>query len=255
MSQTPFVQAMVIGTLFYGIAVGSSMYGIFSGISRFNPTKNARVMGTIIFCNTFLILEVVGFLWQSLGAGAGACVWGNYIQIWTYHLCMVPFDGFILYKAWLVSLRSGWVGAGALVCFLVRVVFGLWDSATSHGYIDAATGACGFSFSDRVLDGYMAADVLADLYGSVVTIASLWVLRDSNFSKVLMAENVTRSVVSLVQAVLYVLASQNDSVFPYANGIQMMIISQLLNSEFWWADTRHSVADAMKRAVAEDDKV
>ncbi|KAI8609466.1 hypothetical protein BC830DRAFT_1085471 [Chytriomyces sp. MP71] len=182
------------------------MYGIFSGISRFNPTKNARVMGTIIFCNTFLILEV----------------------------------------AWLVSLRSQWVGAGATFCFLLRVFFGVWDSATSHGYIDATTGACGFSFSDKVLYGYMAADVLADLFGSIVTIASLWVLRDSSFSKVLMAENVTRSVVSLAQAVVYVWASQTEGVFFYANGIQMCIISQLLNSEFWWSDTRHAASAAKK---------
>ncbi|KAJ3233505.1 hypothetical protein HDU81_002246 [Chytriomyces hyalinus] len=247
------VQTMVIGTLFYGIAVGTSFYGIFSGISRLNA-KNQFVMGTIIFCNIMLVLEVGGYLWQSLGRGNGACVYGNYTQNISYHLCMIAFNLFILYKACVITLKNKWVVLAAGICLLTRVVFGLGDMATSHGYIDAPTGECLWSFSSTILFGYMGADVVADLFGTVVTISSVWVFKETSFSKVLMAENVTRSAVSLLQAVVYVWASQTDTVFMFANGIQMCIISYLLNSEFWWADTRHAAFNETRNNALEEGK-
>ncbi|TPX70786.1 hypothetical protein CcCBS67573_g06404 [Chytriomyces confervae] len=108
--------------------------------------------------------------------------------------------------------------------------------ALVHTFESLATGEAATPTS--VFYGYASIDVAGDLFATVVAVVSCWIDRSTRLSKVLMAENVARSGISLVQSVVYIWASQDLSTFTFANGIQMVVIALLLNSEFMLIEAR-----------------
>ncbi|KAI8618055.1 hypothetical protein BC830DRAFT_1166498 [Chytriomyces sp. MP71] len=228
-----------IATTFYSFASLVALYGIMAAVQRLGRTsESSRFMSAIIFCNTMLLLEVIGFEWGNVAVGRIPCLYGGIWQNAAYHLCVLTFDGFLLYKAWIISSENKQVALSASFLLLVRFAFGLADTTVSRGYIDD-TGNCLWFQFNTALYGYMVTDIIVDLVATVVIVTCCWKIDDTvELSHVLMVENVTRSVVSLVQAILYIIASQNQNVFTFANGIQMLIIAILLNAEFWWTAAR-----------------
>ncbi|KAJ3392128.1 hypothetical protein HDU80_010921 [Chytriomyces hyalinus] len=233
-----YVHSVVIATFFYALACAVGLYGSAMATHRLRCRRSSTpVMAAILVCNLALLGEILAFEWGVLGVTAAACVVGNTLQNATYHVCMSVFLGFILYKSWVIALKRRVVGIVSVAIVVVRVVFGVWEAATCRGYL-SAEGECLFDFSKSVFYGYVSIDVAGDLFATVVAVVSCWMDRSTRLSKVLMAENVARSGISLVQSVVYIWASQYPSTFTFANGIQMVIIALLLNSEFMLIEAR-----------------
>ncbi|KAJ3226698.1 hypothetical protein HDU81_007136 [Chytriomyces hyalinus] len=234
-----YVHSVVIATFFYALACAVSLYGSAMAAYRlmYRRSASTSVMAAILVCNLALLGEILAFEWGVLGVTAAACVVGNTLQNATYHVCMSVFLGFILYKSWVIALKRRVVGLVSAAIVVVRVVFGVWEAATCRGYL-SQDGECLFDFSKSVFYAYVSIDVAGDLFATVVAVVSCWMDRSTRLSKVLMAENVARSGISLVQSVVYIWASQYPSTFTFANGIQMVIIAMLLNSEFMLIEAR-----------------
>ncbi|TPX65244.1 hypothetical protein CcCBS67573_g08185, partial [Chytriomyces confervae] len=167
-SPTEVSVALTASTFLMALAFESNMRGIVSAVARIKNDDNI-IAKIILFTNAASMLQIVGFEWANY-TSKSTCAPVNLLSNLAYHLMMLSFDAFLLYKTWLVSSKQRRVLIPAAVLVLHRLCWGIVDLMHSFGTWDVASQACIWIPDPNAAYGFYSADILCDLFSTVATV-------------------------------------------------------------------------------------
>ncbi|KAJ3073410.1 hypothetical protein HDU98_001594 [Podochytrium sp. JEL0797] len=227
------VMALTFSSMMMALALENSMRGIATAIGRLQESTNKIIPRVIIVGNVLTILEVIGFAWSNF-TNASTCFLINLLDNLAFHLFIVLFDTFLLYKTWLLTGKSRFFAALAAVVLAYRIAFGIRDVFTSYGAWDDQLCYCAWNSVPNSANLYMSGDVAADLLSSTTTIlisVGFWKSDLRNLFRVLVLENATAIT-------LWSINQANNDYSMYTAGLQAYAFAHLFNLEFYWFKQR-----------------
>ncbi|KAJ3076741.1 hypothetical protein HDU98_000621 [Podochytrium sp. JEL0797] len=199
-----------------------------------------------------LITFLCGWVTQAGCAGIGV------VAIATYHIMMLAFSAFLLYRTWLVTSKNGLFFALAVVAIVNRTGWALADLIISRMYWDDSYMACIGYTKSFIMAGYLFSDLSTDLLCTVTTIVASKPHLSTDLKKlflVILSENILRSVFVLAIQCAAVWGNLTNQAYEWTNiiaAMQMYIYAQAINSEFWWVEMRSAAARMTSAATTSD---
>ncbi|KAJ3067425.1 hypothetical protein HDU98_003312 [Podochytrium sp. JEL0797] len=243
-SDRTYTIALVVSDFFMAMAFEISLRGIILAIGQIHQNPAAKTTPIIILTgNVFGLFSAIFFIWGNL-TNQGTCFGVDLAMNLTYHLFMLTFDGFILYKSYLASSKAQWYAIIAVLAFWHRMGWAAVDLIQSYGSWDADFGGvCVWNQYSVTSQGYMSGDILCDLIATVTALIYCWKYFSSNVRKlfiVMSTENVLRSSISLLITSLsiWLVSHKNPIEVMYFSSISVYLFSQILNSEFYFCQIR-----------------
>ncbi|KAJ3223937.1 hypothetical protein HDU81_008830 [Chytriomyces hyalinus] len=238
-------------SIIVGLVIEVSFTGVLSITLRMlrKESKNFWKMAWLmLFCNAWCIVYMV-FSTLSFFAGKDNCIVINAMSNVSAHLFYVSCDGFLLYKTYAVSNRNRIVLAVGVLILAHRVMWSVWDIAKSGGVYDAETDTCYYYQYPFVGFAYNVADLIIDVFCTIVSIGANWNYLFTSFGKlaeVLAKENILRSVLvlSINSYVMYVNLHVEDLMTVMVSSmLQNYIYTRAVNAELFWVEERRSAIE------------
>ncbi|KAI9335754.1 hypothetical protein BDR26DRAFT_524427 [Obelidium mucronatum] len=241
----PLEQLIILGII-SGLSLEISFSGIISVTQRLlTPTAESfRLCGTImilfnIFCIVYQSLFNWGYFLNQHNCEVGN-LWANIAS----HLFYFTFGCFLLFKAYSVSHDAKWVKLCSLLIIINRIVWGVLDIWKSYGAWDASLDQCIY-YQNRITGvGYFLADLISDIFCTLVSIACSYKFLNSDITKigeVIISENVIRSIIVLATTSyeIYATWTFTDPFLCWlAYILQTWVFTRVLNCEFFWIQER-----------------
>ncbi|KAJ3073413.1 hypothetical protein HDU98_001597, partial [Podochytrium sp. JEL0797] len=234
-----YTTALVVSNFFQAMAVENNLRGIFLSIQRMREDPSAKMTPLVVLiCNVLSALSAVLFIAGSLATQLN-CFSIELAMNLAYHFFMLTFDGFILYKTYLVTSEARWFLILAGVALLNRVPWMALDFRDSYGEWDFVNEVCIWNQNSTTSLGYMSADIFCDLCATITALAYCSKYFSTNIRQlfvVLATENVLRSFFSLLITSISMALVRNENPIQvmYFSGVSMYMFAHILNSEFFF---------------------
>ncbi|KAI9329553.1 hypothetical protein BDR26DRAFT_872333, partial [Obelidium mucronatum] len=185
------------------------------------------------------------------------CVLGGLISNIISQIFYIHFDLFLLFKTCGTSGYNRYILLGTFAILLNRFVWAFLDIIQSHSYVES--DMCLYYQNPITGLGYNSADMICDAFCTIVSIVFNWKsLYGASFfsmSRVLVQENILRSIIILAVNffMLYMSASVTDPFLVLCSYfIQNYAYSVCINMELLWIDERQkkSRASAVSMSAA-----
>ncbi|KAJ3031025.1 UNVERIFIED_CONTAM: hypothetical protein HDU68_006863 [Siphonaria sp. JEL0065] len=195
-------QHYVILGLLGGLTGEISISGIISCLVHHTQTKEAREEAgaknwtAIIMLNFNIACIFYMFnIFFDLYLVESNCEIGQHIGNTSSHYFYLSFDFFILFKSYIVSNMNHWVLKSAILIYVNRLFWTVFDVVKSGGVWDPVSQNCNYVQNPVSGIGYNASDMIVDLFCTIVSITFTWRLRKSKITRiaeVILQENDTR---------------------------------------------------------------
>ncbi|ORY45760.1 hypothetical protein BCR33DRAFT_765515 [Rhizoclosmatium globosum] len=196
----PAIQTSIIMVI-YGLIIEVSITSLISISCRFITTTSVNYYKSasfLILYNIVLIayslFEIILYLAQSTEY---VCTYVYFYENALFHLSVIIFDAFILFKMYFTTRlkrdRRGLALATSIILF-IRIGWAVYDTYTSRGIW--GDSGCEYEQNSISSAGYNITDIFCDLFATTVSIVMNWgLLRSDSLSlaRVLVVENITRS--------------------------------------------------------------
>ncbi|ORY53605.1 hypothetical protein BCR33DRAFT_710993 [Rhizoclosmatium globosum] len=208
--------ALTFSSMMMALALENSMRGISLAVERFQDSGSQLVLNTIFAGNS--------------------------------SASSTSLDMFLLYKTWLLSSKNRLFLGVSVFIILFRMATAGRDLYLSYGFWDNQNCYCAWIAVPGSFNLYAMGDIAADILStaSTILIGHFYLKSDlSKLAKVLILENVIRSVCSLSSTafVLWAVNQNNPNLSMYSAGSQAYINAQLLNLEFFWFKKRSAAVE------------
>ncbi|KAJ3067423.1 hypothetical protein HDU98_009362 [Podochytrium sp. JEL0797] len=251
-----YTTALVVSNFFQAMAVENNLRGIILSIQRIRDDPLAKITPLVVLaCNLLAAISSVLFISGSLATQLN-CFAVELAMNLAYHLFMLTFDGFILYKTYLVTSEARWFLLLAGVGLMNRVPWMALDLRDSHGVWNFANEVCVWNQNSTTSLGYMSADIICDLCATTTALVYCSNYFSTNIRRlfvILATENVLRSFFSLlIMSVSMGLVTNEDPIqVMYFSGVSMYMFAHILNSEFFFYRKRTTaVLESHRQAQA-----
>ncbi|KAJ3282700.1 hypothetical protein HDU79_009714 [Rhizoclosmatium sp. JEL0117] len=192
----PATQTSIIMVLF-GLIIEISITSLISTSCRYMTTTSDNYYKSasfLVFFNVisigYSLLEITLYLNQD---SEYICTDVYFYENALYHLSVIVFDAFILFKMYFTTrLNRGRRGLAAAIFVILfsRIIWAVYDTYTSRGIW--SDDGCDYEQSSVSSAGYNVTDILCDLFATSVSITMNWgLLRSdsSSLARVLVMEN------------------------------------------------------------------
>ncbi|KAJ3073412.1 hypothetical protein HDU98_001596 [Podochytrium sp. JEL0797] len=241
-----YTAAMIVSNFFMAMTCENNIRGILLAARRIQEDPAAKLTPcVIIICNVLCMLTAISFVAGNATTTENNCVAVDLFMNLTYHMFMIAFDSFILYKTYLVTSKAKWFLwlAGFGICS--RIFWSGADLLNSTGSYSERYGVCVWRQSPVTSEGYMASDIFCDLCATLTALAYCYKYFSTNVRKlfvVLATENVLRSLISLIitSVSMWLVTHRDPREVMYFTGVGVYLFAHLLNCEFYFFQARTS---------------
>ncbi|KAJ3076133.1 hypothetical protein HDU98_005552 [Podochytrium sp. JEL0797] len=245
------LQGIVVKLLITGMAVEAMFKGLVEAVTLCIAKKDGRfvpiVVGLFNIFNTVSLLIFYGTYRADLSYTA--CRALGLMNELFLHLAIITFSVFILYRTWLVTSQNKYFLAFAIVAFLNRTAWAIYDLSTVASYISTG-GFCQLKSLITPQVGYLASTIFIDIGCTIPTLLiSLFYFKHSELGSlfaVMAWENLIRTtfVLAIQSVLVWATLGNVDSNWAYIiQASQGYVFAQVVNAEFWWVRLRHKVLD------------
>ncbi|KAI8613457.1 hypothetical protein BC830DRAFT_475144 [Chytriomyces sp. MP71] len=228
----------------YGICAEASFRGMIqSGPElvlhlRGEEPGSVFLVATLFAFNTFAFLNMAMFL-PVQNLLEHDCVSLNKAALFTWHVFMIIFDGFVMFKSYVCVRKNFYYKIICILAFLYRVGLGIADLTVTGGVWNPVNKTCDYETNGLVGFHYTIADIICDVFATVAAVIMLiqnmaGLTSAASVFKEVMSENVFRSVFVLVvnAIILYFFLYPNNLDLVYsAWGMQNYVYICLMNME------------------------
>ncbi|KAJ3022570.1 UNVERIFIED_CONTAM: hypothetical protein HDU68_009042 [Siphonaria sp. JEL0065] len=245
----------VIGTTFYCMAVENILRGIFAAVVEVRANKSNTMAKLIVFCNLLFAIKYVidavklfgpqdwridDFGWQFAYSAS-------------YHLSMIAFDCFLLYKCWLACPMNRMIHILTLILFVNRCGWAIADLSVARMDCSDSVDGCYYVESKATIIGAQVSDVAVDLFCTLaVLILCRFHLKSDirDLFVVIMEENVIRSAFLFAFGCItiwaYVIVDPQSELLSFIYFyLPAYIYAVALNSEFYFKEQRQKALNPL----------
>ncbi|KAI9340322.1 hypothetical protein BDR26DRAFT_918832 [Obelidium mucronatum] len=247
------------------MAFESMLRGLYSSLERLWVKTEGRFTPVLIAVyNVSAIIQALCVVFFLAGAvGEKACFPVGLIGYGVYHIMMVVFGIFFLYRTWYICSNNRVFMVLGAISVLNRIIWSLYDLATSKTYwnTEYGQGYCAMNSNPFAMTGYlvsdMATDILCTLATGIVSISYF----SSDLRKlflVMIVENIVRSVFVLpiqVASVWCTLNALDSTVANVIASVEIYVLTQAVNSEFFMFKIRNAALDESIRGEIELNRI
>ncbi|KAJ3398634.1 hypothetical protein HDU80_008722 [Chytriomyces hyalinus] len=245
------------GSFLLAMAFENNIRGSLTAVDKLMQNGGAQSKTTaamILFCNIVSMGTIATFACLRPFNPLNCVLLGELTNIF-FHIYMVSFSAFLLFKTWIITSKNAWFLGLSIILLLLRTAFALFDLRVSYYQVVAGTTTCTLTSDTASPIAYVSADIIADLICTVAACIMAYTHQTNldlrNVFAVFATENVLRSgfmlADNLLNLYLYTVGSTNPAIY-FCYGLQMYVTAQALNSEFNWVGARtRAVVDAMAR--------
>ncbi|KAI8612650.1 hypothetical protein BC830DRAFT_544754 [Chytriomyces sp. MP71] len=251
--------------LIYGLCIETSFKAILSSapslVQKLQRNEPIFLILSILLCNLFALINFCLFLINSVPEKAN-CEIGNLLSTLSYHLFMLIFDGFILFKTYAITRWNKMFVWMAFVVWLNRFGWSVADSCLSFASFNVDTRECRFTENSTSSVGYHTADLICDILATIASIYMMWLNRgnlvkdSSSLFVELGRQNLLRSCcVLLVYLIVTFMSSSSFSfnVLRATWAAQDYVYLNLINVELYYKESRSSKSTVLQAGTGNDD--
>ncbi|KAI9335762.1 hypothetical protein BDR26DRAFT_865724 [Obelidium mucronatum] len=263
-------QAFVLYGLISGLTAEIAFQGLFNTLYS---VKLQQIQQRITrpLCNGISISPISAFMiafnaWcviyisinmAVLFATASTCYFGQFIANGSSQVFYIMFDGFMLYKTYMLCTQKRTVRFWITIILVHRAAWTISDLILSKGFWDADTETCVYMQNPVTGFGNNASDIVADLFCTIVSLKKNWGMlmtgSISEAARVIVNENILRSVVvlfvnSFVSYVFLCLGPSDPFLAWTAYLIQNYFYARCFNAELFWLHVRKQISTRQKES-------
>ncbi|KAJ3066812.1 hypothetical protein HDU98_009923 [Podochytrium sp. JEL0797] len=229
-----------------GMTLDTTIKGFGFAISQSIVQKQVRFVPVVVaLFNIFNAVAIsVFFAVHTRYPLQGFCEPISVLDVLFFHLSMITFSVFILYKTWIVASNSKLFLAFAILATLNRCTWAAYDIITLTA-IHSPNFVCRFWSNQTPQIGYLLTTTFLDAGCTFTTfLIGVQYMRCSDLKPlfaVLITENLIRTVFVLAIQTLLVWTAVADLDLVWVQISQTMqayIFAQIVNAEFWWVGVR-----------------
>ncbi|KAI9336763.1 hypothetical protein BDR26DRAFT_477720 [Obelidium mucronatum] len=214
------------------------------------------VSNVIMICFNVTSIIYSAFCVWSLLLGEAECSIVSMVDTALGHLFYVFFDGFMLFKTYLVSHRNKYMLAAVSVLLVNRIVWSFLDTHYSSAEWDDTEKMCVYTQNAWTGVGYNSADTIIDAFATLAVILICYKKFDSlkHAYKALIEKNILRSIVVISMDIFLIWSSENwtsQYLSWLAWFMQNYVLSRALNWDLFWFPVAVTKCNCVKRGDPE----
>ncbi|KAI8610509.1 hypothetical protein BC830DRAFT_1084713 [Chytriomyces sp. MP71] len=236
------------GNFILAMAFENNLRGCVSAISKVleqGPVTQSKTTATLILWSNVLSMCTIVTFATLRPFNPDNCVILGEVNNISFHVYLVSFGAFLLYKAWIITSKNMWFLTLSVVLLLTRTSMGLYDLRVSYYLSEPKENTCTSVFSETSPILYVSADIVIDLVCTVAACVTATTHLNNVSLRTVFAvfatENILRSTFMMADNILnlylFTVGSTSPAIY-FCFGLQMYIAAQALNSEFWWIGVR-----------------
>ncbi|KAJ3062566.1 hypothetical protein HDU98_001557 [Podochytrium sp. JEL0797] len=245
---------VILCTFLGGLAFESALRGTARSASQIAHAEDYKNVSAklILACNLAILADVLTYQVSNLSQESN-CYSSSFAGEALYHVFMVLFDIFLLFKTWMIVEQKTWFMYLSVFLVMNRLAWGAAESYLSYGSWDSIAQSCNWNSDGAVMTGVYVSDMAIDLVSTIAILAGSQKHKSTDFKQlfqVMIKENLIRSTLSLAITCfgLYATWSRQASTVQFIfYSVQTYIVCHLLNSEYYWLKRRNeAIPDDLK---------